>query len=200
MRHTMTKEEIVAYFNQRASTWDAETIRSDEKINAILDYGGITEGVRVLDVACGTGVLFPDYLQRNVGMVVGVDIAPEMANIAAAKYDDPRICVICGDIQELTFSDRFDCIMIYDAFPHFSEPDKLVAHLSTCLVDRGRLTIAHSMCREQIDAFHNEVGAAEVSVDLVHEDMLVNILSPYFHVDVVVSDAEKYIVSGTKRA
>lgn len=199
MQHNMTKEEIIAYFNRCAPTWDAETIRSDEKISAILDYGGITEGVRVLDVACGTGVLFPDYLQRNIEMVVGVDIAPEMANIAAEKYDDPRIRVICADIQELTFSTPFDCVMIYDAFPHFSEPDKLVAHLSTCLVDGGRLTIAHSMSRDQIDAFHDKVGATGVSVDLIHEDMLAKILSPYFQVDTVVADDEKYIVSGTKR-
>jgi ubiquinone/menaquinone biosynthesis C-methylase UbiE len=199
MRHTMTKEEIIAYFNRCAPTWDAETIRSDEKINAILDAGGISQGVRVLDVACGTGVLFPDYLQRDVGLVVGVDIAPEMAKIAAEKYRDPRIRVVCADIQEFTFPDPFDCVMIYDAFPHFSEPDKLVAHLSTCLVDGGRLTIAHSMSRDQIDAFHDEVGAAAVSVDLVHEDILAKILSPYFLVDTVVADDEKYIVSGTRR-
>ncbi len=200
MHHTMSSEEMIAYFNRCAPTWDAETIRSDEKIRVILDYAGITEGVRVLDVACGTGVLFPDYLQRNVRALVGVDIAPGMANIAAAKFKDPRVQVICADIQELVFSDPFDCAVIYDAFPHFPNPDRLVRHLASCLVEQGRLTIAHSMCRDQIDAFHNEVGAADVSVDLVHEDKLAMILSPYFQVDVVVADAEKYVVSGKKRA
>ncbi|MGI6013024.1 MAG: class I SAM-dependent methyltransferase [Oscillospiraceae bacterium] len=199
MTHGMTKEEMIAYFNRCAPTWDAETIRSDDKIRTILDYGGITEGVRVLDVACGTGVLFPDYLQRKVARLVGVDIAPKMAKIAAEKFPDPRVRVICADIQTLQLPEAFDCVMIYDAFPHFPEPEPLIAHLASCLAANGRLTIAHSMSRAQIDAFHGEVGAEEVSVGLIHEDTLAQMLAPYFHVDVVLSDDEKYVVSGTKR-
>lgn len=34
--------------------------------------------MRLLDVACGTGVLFPDYLARGAS-VTGIDISPEMA-------------------------------------------------------------------------------------------------------------------------
>lgn len=200
MKQGMSKEEIIAYFDRCASTWDAETIRSDEKIAAILDCGGIQKGVRVLDVACGTGVLFPDYLQRNIGALVGVDISPEMAKLAAAKFNDPRVQVLCTDAQDLAVAEPFDCIMIYDAFPHFPEPEKLIAHLVSCLTDGGRLTIAHSMSRSQIDAYHNVVGATGVSMDLIHEDKLAQLLSPWFSVDTVVADDEKYIVSGTKRA
>ena len=199
MKQGMTKEEVIAYFNRCAPNWDEETIRNDDKINAILNYSGITEGVRVLDVACGTGVLFPDYLQRNVATLVGVDIAPEMVKIAAEKFSDPRIRVICADIQTFQPSETFDRIMIYDAFPHFPEPEKLIAHLASLLSENGRFTIAHSMSRAQIDAFHGQVGAETVSMGLVHEDTLAQMLSPYFHVDIVLSDAEKYVVSGIKR-
>jgi len=195
----MTKEEIIAYFDRCAPTWDAVTIRSDAKINAILDCAGIREGVRVLDIACGTGVLFPDYLQRNIGALVGVDISPEMARIAAEKFDDPRVQVICADAMELEVSEPFDCAVIYDAFPHFPQPEQLIAHLASCLTDGGRLTIAHGMSRAQIDAYHDEVGAAGVSVDLLHEDTLAKLLSPCFAVDTVIADDEKYIVSGVKR-
>ena len=48
----------------------------------ILDNGGIKEDIHVLDVACGTGVLFPDYLKRKVASVTGVDISQKMAKIA----------------------------------------------------------------------------------------------------------------------
>ena len=36
-----------------------------EVINRILDLAQIRQGVRVLDVACGSGVLFPYFLERG---------------------------------------------------------------------------------------------------------------------------------------
>lgn len=43
--------------------WDAGMVRSDEKIGRILDNAKVTAGSRVLDIACGTGVLIGDYLR-----------------------------------------------------------------------------------------------------------------------------------------
>ena len=54
-------------------------IRSAAIIGKILDGAGVAAGKDVLDVACGTGVLFPDYLQRQVGSLTAIDISPEMA-------------------------------------------------------------------------------------------------------------------------
>ena len=78
----MNKQDVITFFDHYASTWDADMIRNESVINTILDNGGVTTGCTVLDVACGTGVLFSDYLQRNVKNVTAVDISPEMARIA----------------------------------------------------------------------------------------------------------------------
>lgn len=194
----MDKAKIIEFFDRAAPKWDAELIRSDEKINAILDSGGIKEGVCVLDVACGTGVLFDDYLKRGAAKVVGVDISPEMVKIARSKLADTRITVLCGDVQDMTFEEKFDAVMVYNAFPHFPEPERIIAHLAGCLRTGGRLTVAHGMSRAAIDAHHHG-SASEVSVGLMSEDALAELLSPYFDVDVKISDEEKYIVSGAKR-
>lgn len=50
------KADVIEFFDRCAPSWDAELIRSDRKINIILDNAGVGEGSRVLDVACGTGV------------------------------------------------------------------------------------------------------------------------------------------------
>lgn len=192
----MTKQDVIAFFDELAPTWDADMVRSDAIIGQILDRGGVMPGKRVLDVACGTGVLFPDYLARNVESVTGVDISPNMAKIAAGKFpEDPRVRVICGDVQALETARRFDCIMIYNAFPHFPEPEALLEKLSRMLAPGGRLTVAHGMSRERIDAHHHG-NASRVSVGLLHEDVLAAMMGKWLHVDTVVSDAEKYIVSG----
>jgi demethylmenaquinone methyltransferase/2-methoxy-6-polyprenyl-1,4-benzoquinol methylase len=191
----MERSDIINFFDTLAPAWDADMIRSDEIINTILDCGAVSTGKRVLDVACGTGVLFPDYLNRNVKCVVGVDISPNMAHIAAGKYDDKRVKVICADVQELNFDEKFDCVMIYNAFPHFSEPSRLLSYLKGFIVPGGRLTVSHGMCRARIDAHHNG-RASKVSVGLMHENELAALMGQWFNVDTVISDDEKYIVSG----
>lgn len=43
------KTDVIDFFDRCAPTWDAEMVRSDEKINAILDNAGVHSGSRVLD-------------------------------------------------------------------------------------------------------------------------------------------------------
>ena len=105
----MEKKDIIAFFDRCAPWWDDDMIRNEEIIATILDNGGIAAGMDVLDVACGTGVLFPDYLGRNVRSVTGIDISPEMAKIAAAKF--PQVTVLCDDVETAEFDKTFDAIM-----------------------------------------------------------------------------------------
>lgn len=48
----------------------------------------------VLDVACGTGVLIPDYLERGAAQVTAIDIAPEMVRIAREKFPQENVTVL----------------------------------------------------------------------------------------------------------
>ena len=150
----MEKKEIIAFFDRLAPGWDADMIRHDGIISQILDGAGVREGVRVLDVACGTGVLFPDYLARGVASVTGVDISPEMVKIAREKFTRRNIEVLCADVEELPLERKFDCVVVYNAFPHFPDPEKLIRILTGHLADGGRLTVAHGMSRAAIDHHH----------------------------------------------
>ena len=191
----MNKQDVIAFFDRLAPQWDADMIRHDEVIAKILDNAGIRPGVHVLDVACGTGVLFPDYFDRQVASLTAIDISPEMAKIAREKF--PQAQVICGDVEEAAFDRQFDCIMVYNAFPHFPDPEKLIAVLSGLLAPGGRLTVAHGMSRAAID-HHHEGPASKVSVGLIHEDALAEIFSRHLDVTVKISDDQMYQVTGQK--
>ena len=115
----MNKKEIAAFFDRMAPEWDANMVKSDEKINVILDAAGVKENSVVLDVACGTGVMFPCYLARGAERVIGVDISAQMARIAASKMHDQRVEVICGDVEEIPVERLCDCCFVCSAFPHF---------------------------------------------------------------------------------
>lgn len=195
----INKNDVIEFFDRRAGNWDAELIRNDAVVDIILDNGNIKEGIDVLDVACGTGVLFGDYLKRGVASVTGIDISPEMVRIAREKFPQENIEVILGDVEETEFAKKFDAVMVYNAFPHFPEPARLIKTLADKLKDGGRLSIAHGMSRAMIDSHHNSVAAHQVTMGLMHEEELKKLFEPYFEVDIIVSDDKMYQVSGTKK-
>ena len=195
----MEKKDIIAFFDRCAPTWDAEMIKSDVKIGKILDNAEVGGGMDVLDVACGTGVLFDYYLERGVASVTGIDISPEMAKIAAEKYaGESSVQVICGDVEEYAFDRKFDRIVVYNAFPHFPYPKRLIKILAGLLKEDGRLTVAHGMSREAIDGHHSG-AASKVSNGLMAAESLKRIFDPHFDVEVVISNRHMYQVSGVKR-
>ena len=195
----MQKSDIIAYFDSRAEFWDAEMIKSDEKIELILDNAGIASGMDILDVACGTGVMFPYYLKRGVGSITGIDISPKMAQISAEKFaDESVINVICGDVEEVDFHRSFDAIIIYNAFPHFPDPKRLIASLCSHLKPGGVLTVAHGASRETIDS-HHKGPAGKVSVGLMEAEELKKIFEKSLHVKTVISNDKMYQVCGVKR-
>ena len=195
----MEKKDIIEFFDRCAPTWDAEMIKSDVKIGRILDNAEVGAGMDILDVACGTGVMFDYYLQRDVASVTGIDISPEMARIAGEKYaGEPRVQVICGDVEDYAFGRQFDRIVVYNAFPHFPYPKRLIKRLAKLLKEGGRLTVAHGMSREAIDG-HHKGSASKVSNGLMEADSLKRIFDAHFQVEVVISNDHMYQVSGVKR-
>ena len=195
----MEKKDIIEFFDRCAPTWDAEMIKSDVKIGRILDNAEVGAGMDILDVACGTGVMFDYYLQRDAASVTGIDISPEMAKIAAEKYaGEPKVQVICGDVEEHAFGRQFDRIVVYNAFPHFPYPKRLIKRLAKLLKEGGRLTVAHGMSREAIDGHHSG-SASKVSNGLMEADSLKRIFDAHFQVEVVISNDHMYQVSGVRR-
>ena len=195
----MQKQDVIEFFDRCAPNWDADMIKNDVIIGKILDNAEVGPDMEILDVACGTGVMFDYYLERNVASVIGIDISPEMAKIASGKYaDNEKIQVICGDVEEQNFGRKFDRIVVYNAFPHFPKPKRLIKILAGLLKEGGRLTIAHGMSREAIDG-HHKGSASKVSNGLMAADSLKKLFDPYFDVEIMISNSRMYQVSGVKR-
>ena len=192
----MEQQEVIRFFNRCAPSWDADLVRNEAVISAILDNAGVQAGIDVLDVACGTGVLFPDYLKRGVASLTAIDISPEMVKLAQPK--SPEVCVLCGAVEQAVFDRGFDVLMIYNAFPHFSDPAQLIGRLARWVNPGGRLSVAHGMSREKL-LQHHAGTASRVSVDLLEENELAALFAPYFDVDTVISDERMYQVAGRRR-
>lgn len=193
----MEKQDIIDFFDRCAVHWDDNMIRNDAVIGKILDNAGVSAGKDILDVACGTGVLFPDYLKRNVKSVTGIDISPKMAETAKRKFTQENISILCGDVEEMKPDKLFDCIVVYNAFPHFPNPQKLIEKLSSMVKTGGTVTVAHGMSRAMIDS-HHAGSAKSVSHGLMSENDLAEIFEKYLTVTVKISDDLMYQVVGIK--
>lgn len=166
----LDKKEIIAFFDRLSVGWDESIIPNVEKKNIIADIAGISQGKTVLDVACGTGVMFEYYLARNVSKITGIDISSKMVELCKQKFqDNPVIEVICADADEIVFDEPYDCCMVFNAFPHFVNPNGLIANLKKSIKAGGTLTIAHDRGRKNLDEHHKNV-ASTISRGMMHED------------------------------
>lgn len=191
-------KDVIEFFDRLAPAWDGGMVRNERVIARILDLAAVVPGTEVLDVACGTGVLIPDYLARGAAHVTAVDISPEMVKVAQGKFaGDDRITVLCRDAQTMDLGRTFDRILIYNAFPHFSNPEVLFETLARHLAPGGTLTVAHGMSRERINAHHSG-SARPVSHPLPPAEEVAAFFAPHLQVTCVRSDERMYLVTGTR--
>ena len=195
----MDKKDVIAFFDMLAPTWDTGMVHNDRIIGNILANTNVRKGVSVLDVACGTGVLVPDYFKAGAGHVTAVDFSSEMIKTARPKFTDEinsgRLKLVCTDVEDYCPGNRFDCILVYNAFPHFVDGDRLISHLTGLLVPGGTLSVAHGMSRDAINAHHSG-RAAKVSNGLMPADELAAIFRKYLDVTAVISNDDMYQVAG----
>lgn len=130
--------------------------------NIVADIAGIAPGQRVLDVACGTGVLAAAAAGRvgADGAVVGLDPNDEM--LAVARRKSARVEWKNGRAESLPFPDAsFDRVVSQFGFMFFEDRRTALREMMRVLRPNGRLAVA--VC----DALDHSPGYA-VLAELLH--------------------------------
>lgn len=99
---------------------------------------------RILDLACGTGDFTAELVKRWPDAdITGVDLTPEMLDIARKKLNAESVTFLQGDAQNLSMVGNGTCALVVCAFGFRNFPDKAKA-LSECaraLEPGGRLVV-----------------------------------------------------------
>jgi ubiquinone/menaquinone biosynthesis C-methylase UbiE len=116
----------------------------------LVEVARIQEGDRVLDVACGTGIVARSAAVRAgvTGSVVGIDLNADMLAVArrASGSVRPAIEWRQGNAVELPFPDgSFDVVLCEQAIQFFSEPVRALVEMRRVLTRSGRAAV--SVCR-----------------------------------------------------
>ena len=88
-------------------------------------------------------------------------------------------------------------LFIYSAYPHLKDKEKLFEHLYKLLNENGKVIIAHSQSRNEINHVHSKS-------DLVKEDLLlpvednVRIINKYLSTRTTIDNSEIYYIEAIK--
>lgn len=158
-------EKQAAFFNGLSPHWESERTLPKEEIQALLAPCQIEPGTRVLDIACGNGIL-EDQLLESGAEIVGVDVSERMIENAKKKHSDPKISYFCGDFYSFQDERPYDVLLVFDAYPHFADKDAFCDKAAGLLRKGGRLYIIHSSSKEMVNAHHASNPANAVSTPL----------------------------------
>ena len=133
------------HYNTR---WRTYTRRTLAEVLAIIDFAALRSVAerlgrppRVLDVACGTGILLKELLERVPGVeAYGVDASEDMLTQArAALKDKPRVHlervkIGTGETASLPYAEEtFDLITFTNALHDMPKPVEILAGLMRLL-------------------------------------------------------------------
>lgn len=134
-----TRDRVETYFDRTATAvWDRltsdapvsrirETVRAGRDTMRALMLSRLPvdlRGARVLDAGCGTGVMAAELARRGAE-VVGVDISPQLVEIAQKRLPEDlggRVSFRAGDMLDAGLG-RFDHVVAMDSLIYYDQPD-----------------------------------------------------------------------------
>ncbi|MBC8185820.1 methyltransferase domain-containing protein [candidate division KSB1 bacterium] len=149
-----------AYFNNLAESWESKQLKENQKIEELLSRLDLKNAETILDIGCGTGVLFPFFekLTHRKSKIFAIDFAESMVQTAVLNCNG-NIGVICGDSQSLPFKkDYFDRIVAFHVFPHLKKKKIALQEYWQVLKPEGELAIIHLRGSDELNNFHAELG------------------------------------------
>ena len=120
-------------------------VRGDIALEHLHRYAfasGLSEGKRVLDIACGEGY-GSEMLSHSAKSVVGVDI--DLATVAHAikKYRSPKMKFIKGACEKIPLPDKsVDLVVSFETLEHIEDHDKFLGEIERVLDSGGILVIS----------------------------------------------------------
>jgi len=133
--------------------------------------------IKILDVACGTGALWPflaDSSKVHRLDVTGVDLSSRMVESAAEHADalfekylfsteQPRHTFAVVESDVLKFNSKsstaaadFDLVVANACFGNFWDPTAVLEHLETLMKLNGSLVVTHPLGSAFVEKLHNE--------------------------------------------
>lgn len=156
-------DKIRQFFDKVAKDYKED--HNFQLVNKLIDEVGVQKGEDVLDLACGKGVISTLLYQRTKKQIIAMDLSKEMISLAKRKNIDEHEVLFLNQDFLLTDSERkFDSIILFDAYPHFLDRQKLKEKVILTLKPEGKFAILFDLSRAALLECHK--GKEEISREL----------------------------------
>lgn len=149
--------ESRAFFAARAASWDTKFGDDMPAYAAAVADAGLTAGQRAADIGCGTGRALP-ALRAAVGthgVVVGIDVTPEMLDAARRAGRDRFASLLLADARRLPMATAsLDVVFAAGLVNHLPDPREGLAELARVTRTAGTLVIFHPVGRAALADRH----------------------------------------------
>lgn len=138
-----TESPLVQEYSKLAADYDAKwSFYVEATVQGTLARMTVTDGERILDVGCGTGVLLSRLAQRNSTLVLcGIDPVPEMLEVARKRLP-ASVTLEQGWAQTLPFADgSFDKVVSCNMFHYIKQPLQALQEMRRVLAPGGQLVL-----------------------------------------------------------
>ncbi|WP_329490518.1 methyltransferase domain-containing protein [Kitasatospora sp. NBC_01246] len=198
--HSAELARTRAFFASRAAGWDAKFPDDGPRYDAAVATLGLRPGGRVLDAGCGTGRALPP-LRAAVGpdgLVLGVDVTPEMLREAGAHHPGTA-ALLLADCARLPLPDAaLDAVFAAGLISHLDDPDRALRELARVTRPGAVLALFHPVGRAALAARH---GRALTPDDLRAEPNLRPLLTTTgWHLDRYTDTDDQYLARAVRTA
>lgn len=131
------------HYNQLAPVYDIQYADEQKtKIEATLENVSLNRNNFVLDVGCGTGLLFP-YIANRVQLLIGIDISQKLLKKAKTrKKRYPNTHILLTDVEHLPFQNRtFHTIFVITLLQNTPKPHATLQEIKRVSKNHATITV-----------------------------------------------------------
>lgn len=152
-------KEIIKQFSKQAAPFESKMRKEVDSVKIVEKMSGLRASDRVLDVACGPGVLSCE-IARHAGHVIGIDITFAMIERAKLLQKEGNLANLAwgiGDVSRLPFRDGcFSLVITRFSLHHFLDPSSVLGELFRVCEPGGRAAVADvALPADRVDAFNS---------------------------------------------
>ena len=192
-----TNELMKEFFDSKAEIWDDKKKVVPDYVRELFDKY-VKRSSRVLDIACGTGIIDKELSLRDPHLVLAIDLSDKMIEKANNKNNCENVEYKVADFYTLD-EGKFDLAVMYNSYIHFIYKEELCKKLYETLNENGRFLIINNSDYKVLNKNHQNPYEEKISIQLKSTDEEKEYFIKYFDVDVSITTADKYILSGVKK-
>ena len=128
-----------------------------ERAESLIELFEIEPGWTILEPGCGCGRMSRLVAEKagSEGKIEGCELSPRMVEFCRSQTYPSKVRFSNESVLEIDFPEKlFDLILCFNVWPHFGCPRPYLERFYDLAKEDGRLIIAHSASRDDINSIH----------------------------------------------